>query len=120
VLSKEEHIAYWLESAERNLISAENNFQIGNYDWCLFIGHLVLEKVLKALFIHKSQNTNPPRTHNLLRLSELSSIELNLETKLFFDKVNSFNLEARYEEYKSEFYKIATKEYSETNFNLIK
>jgi HEPN domain-containing protein len=120
MLTIEEHIAYWMESAERNLDSAESIFQSGNYDWCLFIGHLVLEKTLKALFIKTTGKTPPPLIHNLLRLSKLSGIELDEETELFFDLVNSFNLETRYEEYKSEFYKIATKEFTETNLNKIK
>jgi HEPN domain-containing protein len=39
----QEHAEYWLESAEENLKSSEHIFNGGNYDWCLFIGHLVLE-----------------------------------------------------------------------------
>ncbi|MCX6153295.1 MAG: HEPN domain-containing protein [Candidatus Kapabacteria bacterium] len=45
MMTIEEHIEYWIESAERNLSSATSNYKSVNYDWCLFIGHLVLEKI---------------------------------------------------------------------------
>jgi hypothetical protein len=37
----EEHIKYWVESADHDLDSAESLFAAGKYDWSLFIGHLV-------------------------------------------------------------------------------
>ena len=50
-MKKEEHIGYWLKSAEHDLEVAETLFQNKKYDWCLFIAHLVLEKILKAYFV---------------------------------------------------------------------
>jgi len=52
-------------------------FESGKYDWCLFVGHLALEKLLKALFVDQHENDMPPKIHNLVRLAELSSIGLN-------------------------------------------
>jgi hypothetical protein len=40
-----------------------------HYTWSLFIGHLVIEKLLKALYTQKFSN-NPPYTHDLYRLSK--------------------------------------------------
>ena len=40
------HVEYWVETAEHDLPVAESLFKNGHYDWCLFIGHLVLEKML--------------------------------------------------------------------------
>ncbi len=119
-MTLEEHIAYWIDSAERNLNSANSNFQSENYDWCLFIGHLVLEKALKALYIKTTGNITPPYIHNLQRLAKLSNIELDEVTSLFLNRVNRFHLETRYENYKADFYKIATREFTEENFNKIK
>ena len=48
-MTKEEHIAYWLKSAEHDLNAAESLFQSGKYDWCLFIGHLVWSDIDLAL-----------------------------------------------------------------------
>jgi HEPN domain-containing protein len=116
----EEHINYWIDSAEHDLSTAEALLETGKYDWSLFMGHLVLEKVLKALFVKGNENKIPPKIHNLVRLSEIALLELDSETKIFFDRVNDFNLEVRYPEYKNEFYKLCTKELAVENLIKIK
>ncbi|GAI24688.1 unnamed protein product [marine sediment metagenome] len=115
-----EHIQYWLNSAEHDLEAAESLFVAGKFDWCLFLGHLVLEKALKAFYVKDNENRLPPKTHNLLKLAEKTTIPLNSEVKLFLDEVNDFNLEVRYPEYKQEFYKTCTKEFAEEYFKKIK
>jgi HEPN domain-containing protein len=62
----------------------------------------------------------PPKTHNLVKLAEKTTIPLNAELKLFLDEVNDFNLEVRYPEYKQEFYKICTMKFTEEYLNKIK
>jgi len=119
-MTKKEHIEYWLKSAEHDLKAAKSLFKSGKYDWCLFIGHLVLEKTLKAIFINTNENRTPPRIHNLVRLAELSLLELTNEQKIFLDQVNDFNLESRYPDFKLEFYKQCTKQYTDKYFKKIK
>jgi len=119
-MTLEEHINYWIESADDDIESATSNFNSKRYNWCLFIGHLVLEKALKALYVQNSNNLIPPKTHNLLKLAELSNIELNREQAKFFSDVNRFQIEARYSEFKTELYKLATEEFTFNNFNQIK
>jgi HEPN domain-containing protein len=116
----DEHIKYWLESAEHDLDTAESLFAAGKYDWCLFIGHLVLEKVLKALYVQDNQNRLPPKIHDIVKLAENTSLVLTEELRIYFDEVNDFNLETRYPEYKREFYKRCTREFAETHFLKIK
>jgi len=48
-MTKEEHIQYWIKTAERDLESAQANFDAKRYEWCLFIGHLMLEKTVKSI-----------------------------------------------------------------------
>ena len=115
-----EHIKFWLDSAQDDLDSATVNFQNNRYNWCLFIGHLALEKALKANYVKYNDNKVPPKIHDLIKLSDLSNIELDDETKQFFYILNKFNLEARYPEYKSEMSKIASKEFTSDTFNKIK
>ena len=100
--------------------AADTLFESAKYDWCLFIGHLVLEKVLKAIFVHNNESKVPPKTHNLVKQAELSSITLTDEQKLFLDEVNDFNLVTRYPDYKLDFYKLCTKEYADKYFKKIK
>lgn len=116
----DEHIRFWINSAEHDLETADSLFSAGKYDWCLFIGHLVLEKALKAFYIKDNQNRLPPKTHNLLKLAEKTTIPLNDERKLFLDEVNDFNIEVRYPEYKQQFYETCTKEFAEEYFTKIK
>ena len=104
----EDHINHWLNSAEHDLETAESLFQAGKNDWCLFLGHLVLEKALKALYVKDNQNKLPPKTHNLVKLAEMTTITLSPEIIFFLDKVNDFNLEVKYPEFREEFYKTCT------------
>ncbi len=119
-MTKDEHVAYWLKSASHDLDTAGSLFKSKKYDWCLFIGHLVLEKCLKANFVYNNNNKVPPKLHNLVKLAELSNLNLTEKQRLFLDEVNDFNLEVRYPDYKLEFYKRCTKEFTEEYFNKIK
>ena len=88
-----EHIKYWLNSAEHDLDAAESLFKSEKYDWCLFIGHLVLEKTLKAIFVKNHNNKILPKIHNLLKLASLSGLNLSDEQELLFGEINEFNIE---------------------------
>ncbi len=116
----DDHIEFWLNSADHDLETAESLFSAKKFDWCLFLGHLVLEKALKAFYVKDNENRLPPKTHNLLKLAEETTVPLNDDVKLFLDEVNDFNLEVRYPEYKQEFYKTCTKEFAEEYFKKIK
>ena len=119
-MSIEEHVKYWLDSAKNDIDAAEHLFVSNKFDWCLFIGHLVVEKSLKAYYVYKNNNKIPPKTHNLLKLAELSNLNLVESKRLFLDEVNDFNLEVRYPEYKKEFYKICTKDFAQKYHSKIK
>ncbi len=116
----QEHIKYWIDSADEDLISAESNLNTKRYNWCLFIGHLVLEKALKALYVQVNNNSVPPKTHNLLKLAELSNINLSTEMSKLFAEINRFQIEARYVEYKAELYKIADEKFTVYYFEKIR
>ncbi len=38
----DEHIEYWLKSADHDLDTAESLFSAGKYDWCLFLEEMYL------------------------------------------------------------------------------
>ncbi len=71
-MTQEEHIKYWLDSADHDFETANTLFSSGKYDWCLFICHLVLEKLIKAFYVKNNDNKIPPKTHNLVRLVQLA------------------------------------------------
>lgn len=115
----QEQVAYWIELAEQDLPVAESLLNNGHYMWCLYIGHLVLEKILKAKFVKDNEST-PPKVHDLLKLAKSTKLNLTTEDEEFFNRVTDFNIEARYTDYKSKFFKFCTKEFTETNFSKIK
>lgn len=112
-------INYWLQSAQHDFETAEGLFIIKKFDWCLFLGHLVLEKTLKAYLVKETQSI-PSKSHNLLLLAENANLQLSSEQKIFLEKVNDFNIEARYPDEKFSFYKICTESFTQENLNKIK
>ena len=71
------------------------------------MGHLVIEKLLKALYI-KSKNDFPPMIHDLRRLCEKADIELDPSMQILLDSISRFNINARYDDYKQSFYQLCT------------
>jgi HEPN domain-containing protein len=119
-MKQSEHIAYWLKSAEHDLASAETLFQHQRYDWCLFLGHLVIEKVLKAFFVRDNPQSTVPQIHNLSRLASRTKLQLTSEQQNFLLEINQFNIKARYPDYKFEFYKKCTPKFTQDSFTKIK
>lgn len=117
-MTKEEIIAYWLESSEENHASMLNMFANGEYVWSLFVGHLCLEKLLKACYV-KEIDTIVPRTHDLHKLAMKCKFEMTEEQMDALQYVTLFNIEARYEEYKREFYRKCSKDFAEHNIKTI-
>ena len=83
------------------------------------MGHIVIEKLLKAYYV-KTVTSNPPRIHNLLRLAEKTNLSLSDEQKDHLILIKTFNLNTRYPDYKFEFYKKCTKDFTQRNLKIIK
>jgi len=118
-VDKEDIIAYWVDSADVDLSAMENLLDHGHFSWSLFVGHLVLEKLLKA-YIVKSGSAEVPRTHDLLKLAGAAGLELDEGQKDILDEVTTFNLKARYPDYRQRFYRKATREFAERNIEAIR
>jgi HEPN domain-containing protein len=118
-MTKETLFTYWLQSAKIDYKAMLSLFNNGHYMWALFVGHLVLEKLLKAYYI-KYVNGTAPYIHNLTHLAEKSNLQLSEEQKDFLDEVTTFNIKARYPDYKNRFYKKATRQFTEKYMRRIK
>lgn len=90
-----------------------------DYHWSLFIGHLVIEKLLKAMYI-QNVDINPPKLHDLLRLAEKAKIKLSEEKQDILDVITTFNINARYPDYKQAFYRLCDKAYAGLQIERIK
>jgi HEPN domain-containing protein len=102
---------HWIDTSEKDFGTMINLYNSGDYLWSLFIGHLVIEKLLKAYYIIKNRD-HPPFTHDLSRLAELSRLKLTTEQSDWLDTITTFNINARYDSYKDAFYKKCTKEFT--------
>ena len=118
-MTRDELIAYWLESAEDNFRSMQNMFASGEYVGSLFVGHLCIEKLLKAYYV-KSVDAKIPRIHDLYKLADRCGLEMTEEQKDALQYVGMFNIEARYEEYKREFHQKCTRAFAEKSIVTIK
>lgn len=94
-------------------------YKNGHYAWALFLGHLVLEKMLKAAYV-KLDGPNIPFTHDLTKIAVSAGLPLTEEQKDLLDAVTTFNIKARYPDYKGRFYKKATKRFTEAYIEQIK
>jgi len=108
-------VEYWKASSEDNFRSMLNMYASGEYVWCLFVGHLCIEKLLKAIYV-KNVDTTVPRTHNLLKLAVSCDLKMTEEQADSLQYVTIFNIEARYEEHKREFYRKCTKATLKTRY----
>ena len=70
-------ILYWRTSSDLNYSTMQNLMKTKEYPWALFMGHLVIEKLIKALYVKKLQK-HPLLSHDLLRLFEKIDISLPL------------------------------------------
>jgi len=94
-------------------------FNSKKYSWALFLGHISTEKLLKALYVKRFEK-HAPFTHNLYRLAEQLDLKLSEEQADWLDEITSFNLNARYDDYKREFHSICTPEYAQNWIEIIK
>ncbi|KAF0153153.1 MAG: HEPN domain-containing protein [Ignavibacteria bacterium] len=117
-MNDKEHISYWVDSAEIDFKAMLNLFDSKDYAWALFIGHLVIEKLLKGLII-KCDTLLLAKTHDLNKLASFAKLELSEEQKDILDEITLFNLETRYPDYKLEFYKKCTKEFTTASIEKI-
>ncbi len=81
--------------------------------WCLFLGHLVIEKLLKALYAKNNKSApHAPKSHDLLYLIEKIGLDITDEQENLLNTITKFNMSARYDDYKKEFYLKCTDDYT--------
>lgn len=115
----ENHVQYWLSQSDNDLPVAQSLFEKGHYTWCLFIGHLVLEKILKAFYVKEHQKT-APRIHDLVKLAKATSLTFSDEQLIFLSEVSDFNMEGRYPDEKHQFAGRCNKEFATDYLKRIK
>ena len=112
---------FWLESSDNDYETMNVLYQNRKNTWCLFIGHLLIEKLLKGLYAKSNfENPIPPKTHNLILLAKKSNLNIPKEIREKIQVINTFNISARYDDYKKSFDKKCTDEYTKLQIQSIK
>lgn len=104
-------VDFWIQSSDQDYKTMTDLFITKNLHWSLFMGHLVIEKLLKAHY-SKIKGGFPPMLHDLRRLAELGGLTLDQEHRINLDTITRFNINARYDNYKQSFYKLCTEEFT--------
>ena len=104
---------YWLKSSNEDYDVMQVMFKNKKNTWTLFLGHLVIEKLLKGLYA-KNNKENPYtiKSHNLLALAEKCKLDLTDEQVKKLQIITQFNISARYDDYKENFKQKCTDEYT--------
>ncbi len=119
-MNSEEILRYWKDTSNRDYVTMTNLFNSKDYSWSLFIGHLVIEKLLKAIYIKNTDDINPPRIHDLLELAKRAKIETSERQEDILDLLSAFNISARYPDYKQSIYLKCTEDYTKQRISEIK
>lgn len=110
--NKDKLIEYWIAGSDDDYETMIAMFNSKRFSWSLFIGHLMIEKLLKAYYV-KVKSDYPPFIHNLLRLAEKAELSLTDDIKKQLVTITAFNINARYDDYKMSFKKKCTTEFTE-------
>ncbi len=101
----------WIESAIEDLEMANELLKMKRNHYSLFFCQLSLEKLLKGIFIKKS-DTHPPKTHDLTKLVRLINPDIDTAILEQLAEITTFNIEARYDVYKEKLYKKADESFT--------
>jgi HEPN domain-containing protein len=112
-------VKHWIETSDDDFNTMLILYNSKSFGWSLFLGHISTEKLLKALYVKRFKE-HAPFTHNLYRLGELIGLEMSDDYSDWLDEITSFNLNARYDDYKKEFYKLCTPDYTKNWIDKIK
>lgn len=107
----EKTIEHWISRSDKDFETMNHLFETKDYHWSLFMGHLVIERLLKAAIV-KRTGTYAPFLHDLRRLAKISEIEFDQEQNRFLDTITTFNMNARYDDYIHNFYVICTSDFT--------
>lgn len=87
----------WMASSDYDIQTARHMLKTGRYIYVIFLCHLAIEKLLKAL-VAQTQERHPPYTHDLYDLIERIRLEIPVEHQSIISKLNELSVPTRYPE----------------------
>ena len=88
---------HWAEQARYDLETAKSMLETGRMLYVLFCCQQAVEKMLKAI-IAKRTGQLPPRLHNLIRLTEFISLDVEKDKADFLRELSTWYVQSRYPE----------------------
>ncbi len=110
-INVEKIVEFWVETSDDDFKTMANLFKTKDFHWALFIGHLVLEKLMKACVV-KQTLKNATFTHDLTKLAKITGLNFSEDQLDSLDTITTFHLNARYDSFKKAFYQKCTYKYT--------
>jgi HEPN domain-containing protein len=104
-------LSYWKQGAEYDMATAFDMLKVGRYPYALFMAHMALEKMIKALYVKRTGH-HAPRTHSLTMLSRRLKSEIPKDILEELASYAGFHVQTRYPDYLFEYYDFCTPEYT--------
>jgi len=110
-MTRKQHVDYWLHGASENMKDMRATIKCKRRAIAMFCGHLAVEKMLKGLCAVRGIDIK--RDHKLLNLAKISGFidSLTEEQEDELINITSFNIEARYDDFKQRFHETCTSQY---------
>jgi HEPN domain-containing protein len=101
-MTKEDKVKHWVKLSDENLRVAKDLLKSKHLLQTGFFCHLTIETIFKAYFT-QIKDELPPYIHKLARLAQQADFfdDMSDAHKDFIYKLDPFNIEARYPEYKN-------------------
>ena len=108
-------VDYWVKLSSESLLDMRAALRSGRRSNALFCGHLAIEKVLKALCAARYIPSNQIWGHNLIKLADSAGLwgGFNPSQQVEIATITTFNIQARYDDYKRQFNLLCTKQYAQ-------
>jgi HEPN domain-containing protein len=87
----------WLATANYDLKTAEAMLKSKRYIYVVFMCHLAIEKMIKAIISTEVKGL-PPKSHSLLYLSQKASIKPPEKLQEFIEQLDNVSVVTRYPE----------------------
>ena len=109
-MNSEEKIRYWIDLSDEDLRAGSTLLAGGHYLYVGFMCHQCIEKIFKAVYEYK-RNDTPPFVHDLMLIANRAGISDMFDEKQtdFIEQLSPLNIRARYPDYKKRLAKELTK-----------
>lgn len=87
-MNVEKTYIHWVTTSDKDFNTMLHLYNSKDFHWSLFIGHIVIERLLKACVVRESQK-HAPFTHDLTKLANLSGLQFTEEYLDWLDTVFS-------------------------------